>query len=252
MSRARDDDAEVNVPLLARNSLDHPYSDDAPPYSPPDPLLHDLLFRPHPLNNHAAAQDPPYLRLPFFNKFVRLPSFFRPYSTITQSQRFYRFQTALGRRRGIIVCLLIFAILLLLVSLYFTILFNPPPLPSPIYPDMTTNTSARFLTLNIFMRPPGIRNNLSDYKDSRLEYLIRYVLPRYDVVALQEAFAFGTIRKDILIREARKLGFNYHIESMRKDIFDLSIDGGLLVLSRFKIVDSAVMEYERGVNNDCL
>ncbi|RUP49729.1 Endonuclease/exonuclease/phosphatase [Jimgerdemannia flammicorona] len=121
---------------------------------------------------------------------------------------------------------------------------------STIYPDMTTTTSARFLTLNIFIRPPFIKNNLSDYKDSRLKYFIRYVLPRYDVVALQEAFAFGSIRKDILICKARKMGFNYHIESMRKNICDWSIDGGLLILSKFKIVDSAKLEYERGVHSD--
>lgn len=67
---------------------------------------------------------------------------------------------------------------------------------------------------------------------------------------LQEAFAFGTTRRDILVREARIRGFNYFVESDRKNIFDLAIDGGLLILSRFKIVESAKLEFERGVHND--
>jgi hypothetical protein len=149
-----------------------------------------------------------------------------------------------------LVCLLIFALFLLIFTVYCTVLFSPHPLPDPIYPDKTTATVARFLTLNIFLRPPGIRNNISDHKDARIDYFVRFILPYYDVVALQEAFAFGTTRRNILIREARALGFNYFVESDRKNIFDLAIDGGLLILSRFKIVESAKLEFERGVHND--
>ncbi|KAJ2195639.1 hypothetical protein GGH18_001865, partial [Coemansia sp. RSA 530] len=40
----------------------------------------------------------------------------------------------------------------------------------------------RILTQNMFMRPPLIKNNKSDWKDARLDYFIEHILPNYDVV----------------------------------------------------------------------
>ncbi|KAI9274185.1 Endonuclease/exonuclease/phosphatase [Sporodiniella umbellata] len=100
------------------------------------------------------------------------------------------------------------------------------------------------------MRPPLIRNNWSDYKDDRLDYIEHYILPKYDVLVFQEAFAFASRRKDRLIKTARKMGFNYHVESPRKYPWQLGVDGGLLLLSRFPIRQSHRIEYPRGQHAD--
>jgi hypothetical protein len=100
------------------------------------------------------------------------------------------------------------------------------------------------------MRPPGVKNNWSDYKDDRTDFIIRHVLPNYDVVSFQESFGFGSRCKDRLVRAAREMGYNYHVESGRKYPWQIAVDGGLLVLSRFPIRDSRLIEYPRGRHSD--
>ncbi|KAI9280078.1 Endonuclease/exonuclease/phosphatase [Sporodiniella umbellata] len=146
-----------------------------------------------------------------------------------------------------------FAALLLFSFLWFcSVFFSPSEPPPPSQPDLSTQTGLRVLTLNMMMRPPWVRNNWSDYKEERLAYIERYVLPEYDVILFQEAFAFASRRKDHLIATARHLGFNYHVESERKYPWDLAIDGGLLILSRFPIRASHTIEYPRGSHTDWL
>ncbi|KAI7872582.1 Endonuclease/exonuclease/phosphatase [Spinellus fusiger] len=158
----------------------------------------------------------------------------------------------LARIRTLLLCVS-FCFLFLFSSLLFcTLFFSPETLPPPVVPDKTAFGTASFLTLNIFMRPPGIQNNWSDYKDDRLDYIVRFLLPKYDVIAFQESFAFGTRRKDRLIREARALGFNHHVESERHYPWEVAVDGGLLLLSRFPIVSSDMIEYPRGSHSDWL
>ncbi|KAL0076736.1 Endonuclease/exonuclease/phosphatase [Phycomyces blakesleeanus] len=156
------------------------------------------------------------------------------------------------RISGCFVCLLVSGLALFLFLLTSTLYLSPASLPPTRLPDKSTNTTAQFLTLNIFMRPPGVKNNADDYKDERLDYIIRYILPEYDVVAIQEAFAFANRRIDRLIREARYLGFNYHVASPRHYPWELAADGGLLLLSRFPIKQSDVLEFPRGLHSDWL
>lgn len=158
--------------------------------------------------------------------------------------------SALARFRGFLICLSFFALIIFAFLLFCSVFFSPASLPPSTIPDKTTDTNARFLTLNIFMRPPGVTNNLSDYKDERLSYIVDHILPRYDVVAFQEAFAFGSRRKDWLIRQARAIGYNYHIESPRHYPWEIAVDGGLLIMSRFPIRVSHDIEYPRGFHSD--
>ncbi|RKP39862.1 Endonuclease/exonuclease/phosphatase, partial [Dimargaris cristalligena] len=110
----------------------------------------------------------------------------------------------------------------------------------------------RLLTVNMFMRPPGIRSHSSDYKDERLEYFIDHVLPNYDVITLQEMFSFMTTRRQRLIRAAEELGFHYWVTSPAPPLWGLSIDGGLAILSRYPIVDMDSIRYDRGEYSDWL
>ncbi|KAI9029723.1 Endonuclease/exonuclease/phosphatase [Phycomyces nitens] len=156
------------------------------------------------------------------------------------------------RISGWFVCLLVSGLALFLFFLTTTLYLSPASLPPARLPDKTTNSTARFLTLNIIMRPPGVKNNADDYKDERLDYIIRYILPKYDVVAIQEAFAFANRRIDRLIREARNIGFNHHVASPRHYPWELAADGGLLLLSRFPINQSDILEFPRGLHSDWL
>ncbi|KAI8975271.1 Endonuclease/exonuclease/phosphatase, partial [Mycotypha africana] len=159
--------------------------------------------------------------------------------------------TPIARHRMALILLSASAMLTFSFLLFCSVFFSPlTSYPDPVYPDKVTNSTARFLTLNIFMRPPLIKNNWSDYKDDRLAYIEKYVLPNYDIICFQEAFAFASRRKDHLISTARKLGYNYHIESPRKYPWDIGVDGGLLIISKFPIRQSNVIEYPRGQHSD--
>ncbi|KAJ1675230.1 hypothetical protein EV182_001676 [Spiromyces aspiralis] len=110
----------------------------------------------------------------------------------------------------------------------------------------------RVLTQNMFIRPPGIKNNDNDFKDERLEYFIDEILPNYDIVCLQEMFEFGSNRRRLLLNAARQLGFGYYVASPTKNVWDMQIDGGLVILSRFPIVKHERVTYKRGMMSDWL
>lgn len=156
----------------------------------------------------------------------------------------------LAKHRLVLILISFFSLVLFSFLLFCSIFFSPTSYPDPTWPDKVTNSTARFLTLNIFMRPPLIKNNWSDYKDDRLAYIEKYILPEYDVITFQESFAFATRRKDRLITTARNLGYNYHIESPRKYPWQIGVDGGLLLVSRFPIRQVDIIEYPRGQHSD--
>jgi hypothetical protein len=158
--------------------------------------------------------------------------------------------SSVARYRGLMLCISFFSLLLFTFLFFCSIFFAPTSYPDPVFPDKVTNDTARFLTLNIFMRPPLIKNNWSDYKDDRLAYIEKYILPDYDVITFQESFAFASRRKDRLITTARQMGYNYHMESPRKYPWDIGVDGGLLVISRFPIIQTDIIEYPRGQHSD--
>ncbi|CEP15689.1 hypothetical protein [Parasitella parasitica] len=189
---------------------------------------HQAIYLPTIHNNSESSSD----RLPDCPRFV-LPSF-------------------LARQRLVLILVSVFSLGLFSFLLFCSVYFQPTSYPDPVFPDKTTDTNARFLTLNIFMRPPLIKNNWSDYKDDRLAYIEKYILPDYDVITFQESFAFASRRKDRLITTARLMGYNYHIESPRKYPWNIGVDGGLLMISRFPILKSNIIEYPRGQHSDWL
>ncbi|KAJ1979272.1 hypothetical protein H4R34_002888 [Dimargaris verticillata] len=119
-------------------------------------------------------------------------------------------------------------------------------------PPKNDDSTVRILTLNAFLRPPGIKTNASDYKEHRVDFIIRHILPNYDIVSFQELFAFMSERRRRLIRAAEALGFKYWYGSSTKSWLDLSIDGGLLTLSRYPIVATDSVQFPRGKFSDWL
>ncbi|KAI9223726.1 kinase-like domain-containing protein [Blastocladiella britannica] len=125
------------------------------------------------------------------------------------------------------------------------------PGPVPYAPMSHTQTrQVRFLTYSIFMRTPGMKNlQHSDYKNARLDYFISHILPHFDVVCLQEMYAYGSMRLQKLQQCARQQGFVYQLVSPSKGLLNGCTDGGLVTLSRFEIVDHDRITFKRNAYN---
>ncbi|KAI9481543.1 MAG: Endonuclease/exonuclease/phosphatase [Benjaminiella poitrasii] len=172
----------------------------------------------------------------------------QPHFVVTRRQFCYCFPSKKA-------CIGVYVLVTLLPLISFIVLsaiyFSPVSLPSP-KTTLPLSSSPRLLTFNLFMRPPGIKNNKDDYKTERLDYIIQHVLPSYDIIAFQEAFAYANRRIDHLLRAAYDQGLVYHLASPRHYPWDLGGDGGLLTLSRYPIVKANRIEFPRGVHADWL
>jgi hypothetical protein len=104
--------------------------------------------------------------------------------------------------------------------------------------------SVSILSLNLFLRPPFVRTNSSDFKNARTEYFINHILGSHDVYCLQEVFETMSYRKARIIKAAVAKGYLHIAESPSPRFFSTYlIDGGLLVLSRLPILENQFRTY---------
>ncbi|KAJ2160730.1 hypothetical protein GGF46_002031 [Coemansia sp. RSA 552] len=152
----------------------------------------------------------------------------------------------------------VLVVLASIFSAYNLNLFQPQPnaMTTATVPDALAQSAAlaspklRILTQNLFMRPPLVKNNKSDWKDGRLDYFIEHILPNYDVVCMQEMFEYASSRRSRLLAAAEKLGFAYYMVSPRQFLWSVAIDGGLAILSRYPITETEELVYQRGMGPD--
>ena len=105
----------------------------------------------------------------------------------------------------------------------------------------------------MFMRPPPVKTNASDFKDARLDEFVKRHLDEFDIICHQEVFTTLNTRKQRLITYAKKAGYTYHAVNDMPSLFSgYATDGGLLTLSRFPIIESEFMPYDYGVVSDAL
>lgn len=110
----------------------------------------------------------------------------------------------------------------------------------------------RLLTLNMFLRPPGIKNNFSDFKDLRTNLLIEDYLGSFDIICLQEVFETLSSRKEKIMKQAERMGF-YAVTTSKPSITKGHlIDSGLLILSRYEILEQDEVTYTEGKGVDRL
>ncbi|KDO34655.1 hypothetical protein SPRG_00718 [Saprolegnia parasitica CBS 223.65] len=110
--------------------------------------------------------------------------------------------------------------------------------------------TARVLSLNVFMRPPGIAGRGGDHKDLRLRFL-KQKIADYDIVCLQELFVGGSGRQPDLVRYAAQCGLAHHAGSVYPSLWSRKLmDGGLLILSRYPIVRHGQWVFTRGRGSD--
>ncbi|ORX45775.1 Endonuclease/exonuclease/phosphatase [Piromyces finnis] len=108
----------------------------------------------------------------------------------------------------------------------------------------------RILTYNIFMRPPPIHSFESDFKEDRIKLICKQFFQDYDVIAFQECFSFGSSRIDKIKEKAKKHGINYFSNSKKKYSWNIGIDGGLCLLSRFPVVNKKMYYFKNGCHSD--
>ena len=110
----------------------------------------------------------------------------------------------------------------------------------------------KLLSYNIFLRPPPVKNNESDWKDARVVEFSK-IINDFDIILLQEMFGGFTSRKQEIIKLANLSGLFYFTDSPSPSFFSKTIvDGGLLTLSRFPIIEYQFRPFRYSVLSDSL
>ena len=114
------------------------------------------------------------------------------------------------------------------------------------------NNRIKILTYNFFLRPPPVKTNESDYKNERLNDFLLF-LPNFDIICFQEVFGAFSERKHKIIKEAKKNGFNYFLISKNPSFFSkYLVDGGLLLLSKYQIIENDWFPYFINISGDAV
>ena len=114
------------------------------------------------------------------------------------------------------------------------------------------NKIIKILTYNFFLRPPPIKTNKNDYKEERLKDFF-LLLNKFSIICFQEIFGAIHNRKHKMIKKAIENGFYYIIKSKTPSFFSkYLIDGGLLILSKFPIIESKYITFNYGILSDSL
>ncbi|KAJ3255797.1 hypothetical protein HK103_006055 [Boothiomyces macroporosus] len=106
----------------------------------------------------------------------------------------------------------------------------------------------KFLTYNIYLRPPLIHSKGGDFKDGRLQKFLRHI-SNYDIICLQECFGVLSHRQQTLLDHAKEEGFQYSVVSP-SNYSNLQIDCGLVILSKFPFVETVFKCYGNGCHSD--
>ncbi|EDR22304.1 hypothetical protein, conserved [Entamoeba dispar SAW760] len=110
----------------------------------------------------------------------------------------------------------------------------------------------RILTYNMYLRPMLISAAGHDHKDSRLKAFCKERLKDFDIICFQEVFKELNWRREKLLKKAKKAGFKYRIQT-EKPLFPLFLcDAGLVIISRFPIVENQFRMYTRGIYADAV
>jgi endonuclease/exonuclease/phosphatase family metal-dependent hydrolase len=107
--------------------------------------------------------------------------------------------------------------------------------------------SVRVLSFNMFMRSWCF----GDHKNKRLDVFINNYLKDFDIVCLQEMFGVFTFRCHNLIKIAKKMGFKYSVVPSNPSLSSKKlIDSGLVILSRYNILEHKFIPYKDSIYVD--
>ena len=121
------------------------------------------------------------------------------------------------------------------------------------YLDMIGNGNSiiNLLSYNSYMRPPPV-GIFTDFKNERLDYLIKNKFDKFDIICLQEMFSNLNSRRDKLKKEMEKKGFKYSSNCPKNCFFcnGKLIDCGLLILSRYEILKTKFKSFNNSTDID--
>ena len=110
--------------------------------------------------------------------------------------------------------------------------------------------SIRFLQYNAFWRPTMLHFGREEYMRER-SMLVLDKIQDFDVVCLEEAFQFGSTIVRNFAEAAKQRGFKYICSSKNPPLLTRQVvDPGLLVLSKYPILETANIRYRDGCGFD--
>lgn len=129
---------------------------------------------------------------------------------------------------------------------------NPSFIQSP-KKKAPTVISLNLLNYNLFMRPPPIHSRGNDFKDERLTDILTKIA-NYDIICFQELFSKANKRRKFMCQNASKIGFKYisYVKTpvmFKKKLFPI-IDSGLVILSKYPIIDTDFCRYQHACGAD--
>jgi endonuclease/exonuclease/phosphatase family metal-dependent hydrolase len=81
-------------------------------------------------------------------------------------------------------------------------------------------------------------------------HFLLYLLSSFDLFGLYSIPHFLIIRLNKLLAYAKKAGLEYYTASPSKGLLNATVDGGLLILSRYPIVKTDKITFKRGIYGD--
>ena len=149
-------------------------------------------------------------------------------------------------------CFIITILLIFFSSVYWSCITTPVAI---LYTETDTivethGSTVKVLSYNMFLRmnlasEPGTKN---DWKDERLQIFIDTQLDKYDILLLQEVWTpLSSGRKEKLIQEAKKHGYNYYV---RSGCNGKPMDAMLLILSKHPLEKNAEHSFAASSGED--
>ena len=151
-----------------------------------------------------------------------------------------------------IFCGVVFGLLIYYISLKIInqITFGPRSTPKAKIDPLVNKSKIKILQYNVFWRPNIVHLNHKEYSTERSKELLK-VIDEYDILCLDEAFAYIGSPLTDFIKAARAKGFVYLARSEPCEIFSLYvIDSGVLILSKLPILSSDSIVYTLGCGSD--
>lgn len=120
-----------------------------------------------------------------------------------------------------------------------------------LIPNILERKNIKFLTQNFFML--ANTDFLKLYKTERLAYFVKHHLNNYDIVCVQECMGMLPKRDHEFLHYARLNGFNYSAVNDAPTMTSEYLgDGGILIVSRFPIVEQEFRNFKYGVYSDSI
>lgn len=115
----------------------------------------------------------------------------------------------------------------------------------------SSSDEIRFLTYNILQKCIGFQVTSCEYKSERMSIFTSQHINDFDILCLQESFDYLNIRPYRLLQAAYKKGFHYFFRSAPPTLqSDFVSDGGLVILSRYPIVDAEELVFPKSLKVD--